>query len=459
MIFSSITFLFFFLPGVLLLVFATPQRLRNFLLLLASLLFYAWGEGIYLLALLASIFINFLCGQLLASREDRRSAKAILIFGIVLNIAMLAFFKYANFIADNLNPLLLSLQLPKLTLAAIHRPIGISFFTFQAISYLVDISRRQVKPAKNPLDFALYLSFFPVILAGPILRYPQIADDLHSRHRSIQGFAEGAQRFILGLGKKVLLANPLALIADQIFALPGRELSPSLAWLAALCYTLQIYFDFSGYSDMAIGIGRLFGFHLPENFNYPYISRSIREFWRRWHISLSSWLRDYLYIPLGGSRQGTIRTFLNLLLVFLLCGLWHGASWTFILWGLYHGFFLVMERSRLEQWRQRLWPPLQQAQTLLVIMIGWVLFRSETLTDAFRFFSLMAGVRIPCPAAIPHPPSSSTARHSWNWPWPCSFPCPSCPPWDDGRNGFWPDPVRISTPGSTELSISRNYQS
>ncbi len=392
MIFSSITFLFFFLPGVLLLVFSTPRHLRNILLLLASLLFYAWGENIYILALLASILTNFLCGQLLASHEGRGSSRAILIFGVVLNIAMLAFFKYANFIADNLNPFLWSLHLPELALDPIHRPIGISFFTFQAISYLVDISRRQVKPARNPLDFALYLSFFPVILAGPILRYPQLAKELRSRHCSIQGFAEGSQRFILGLAKKVLLANPLALIADQIFALPGRELSPSLAWLAALCYTLQIYFDFSGYSDMAIGLARLFGFHLPENFNYPYMSRSIREFWRRWHITLSSWLRDYLYIPLGGSRQGTLRTFLNLLIVFLLCGLWHGASWTFILWGLYHGFFLVVERSRLEQWRQRLWPPLQQAQTFLVIMVGWILFRSETLADAFRFLSLMAGV-------------------------------------------------------------------
>lgn len=392
MIFSSITFLFFFLPGVLLLVFALPQRLRNILLLLTSLFFYLWGEGTYLLVLLASILTNSLCGHLLTAQEGGRHSRMILIIGIFLNVAMLAFFKYANFFTNTLNPLLSSLHLPQLALNSRHLPIGISFFTFQAISYLIDISRQQVKPAKNPIDFALYLSFFPVILAGPILRYPQIANDLHSRSHNFHHFAEGIQRFIIGLAKKVLLATPLALMADQIFALPSHELSPSLAWLGALCYTLQIYFDFSGYSDMAIGLARLFGFHLPENFNYPYVSRSIREFWRRWHISLSTWLRDYLYIPLGGSKQGMIRTFLNLLIVFLLCGLWHGANWTFIVWGLYHGFFLILERSKLEQWRMKIWSPLQQAQTLVIIMVGWVLFRSETLADAVHFLSLMAGI-------------------------------------------------------------------
>lgn len=391
MIFSSISFLFFFLPGILLLFFLTPWRLRNPLLLFASLLFYTWGEGLYLLVLLASIITNALCGKLMAAGSGH-SSRAALILGIALNLAMLAFFKYANFFADNLNPFLLSLHLPLLTLDPVHRPIGISFFTFQAIAYLIDVSRQQTKPAANPLDLALYLSFFPVILAGPILRYPQLAEELRSRHSSIPDLAEGSRRFILGLAKKVLLANPLALLTNQIFALPGHELSPSLVWLAALCYTLQIYFDFSGYSDMAIGVARLFGLRLPENFNYPYISRSIREFWRRWHISLSSWLRDYLYIPLGGSRKGTLRTFSNLLIVFLLCGLWHGASWTFIVWGLYHGLFLILERSGLEQWRQKLWPPLQQLQTLIIIMVGWVLFRSETLAEAFRFLSLMVGM-------------------------------------------------------------------
>jgi alginate O-acetyltransferase complex protein AlgI len=326
------------------------------------------------------------------THKDGRLPQVMLIFGVSLNVLMLAFFKYANFFVETVNPFLLFLYLPSLAIDPVHRPIGISFFTFQAISYLVDIYRQQVKPAKNPLGFALYLSFFPVCLAGPILRYPQFAEELRSRHSSTRDFVDGSQRFIMGFAKKVLLANPLALITDQIFALPARELSPSLVWLGVLCYTLQIYFDFSGYSDMAIGIARFFGLHIPENFNYPYASRSIREFWRRWHISLSSWLRDYLYIPLGGSRKGTIRTFSNLLIVFFICGLWHGASWTFILWGLYHGFFLVLERSSLEQWRKKLWPPLQHVQTILIIMVGWVLFRSETMADALRFFSLMAGV-------------------------------------------------------------------
>ncbi|MFH2122318.1 MAG: MBOAT family O-acyltransferase [Pseudomonadota bacterium] len=392
MIFSSVTFLFFFLPGVLSIVFLAPWRWRNFLLLLASLLFYVWGEGIYVLMLLASIIINSICGQMIDTHKDGRLSRAILISGVSLNIVMLAFFKYANFFVETVNPFLLLLHLPSLVIDPVHRPIGISFFTFQAISYLVDIYRQQVKPAKNPFNFALYLSFFPVCLAGPILRYPQFAEELRTGRSTVRDFVDGSQRFLMGLAKKVLLANPLALIADQIFALPARELSPSLVWLGVLCYTLQIYFDFSGYSDMAIGIARFFGLHIPENFNYPYSSRSIREFWRRWHISLSTWLRDYLYIPLGGSRQGTGRTFLNLLVVFFLCGLWHGASWTFICWGLYHGFFLVLERSRLEQWRKKLWIPLQHLQTMLIIMVGWVLFRSETMADALRFFSLMSGM-------------------------------------------------------------------
>jgi alginate O-acetyltransferase complex protein AlgI len=390
--FSSIPFLFFFLPAALVLVFLTPWRLRNLFLLLASLLFYIWGDGAYVLVLLASILTNFICGGMLTTRGGSRHSKAVLIFGLFFNLFMLAFFKYANFFISSFNPLLLSLHLPQFTLEPGHLPAGISFFTFQAIAYLVDIFRQKTEPAKNPFDFALFLSFFPVILAGPILRYPQIAEDLHARNLNIHSFAEGCQRFIIGLAKKVLLANPLALIADQIFSLPSAELSTPLAWLGALCYTLQIYFDFSGYSDMAIGLARIFGIHIPENFNYPYISRSIREFWRRWHISLSSWLRDYLYIPLGGSRQGSTRTLLNLLIVFLLCGLWHGASWTFILWGLYHGIFLILERTRLEQWRMKIWTPLLQLQTFVVIMVGWVLFRSKTLPDALHFLALMAGI-------------------------------------------------------------------
>jgi alginate O-acetyltransferase complex protein AlgI len=391
MIFSSVTFLFFFLPGALFSVFLAPWRWRNVLLLLASLLFYVWGEGVYVLMLLASILINFICGRMIDNHRNRRFPRLFLVVGVSCNLLMLAGFKYADFFIETLNPFLFLLHLPSLAIGPIHRPIGISFFTFQAISYLVDIYRQHERPAAKALDFGLYLSFFPVCLAGPILRYPRFSEELRSHHGSVHDFVDGSQRFIMGLAKKVLLANPLASIADQIFSLPAQDLSSSLVWLAVLCYTLQIYFDFSGYSDMAIGIARLFGIHIPENFNYPYASRSIREFWRRWHISLSSWLRDYLYIPLGGSRQGAIRTFLNLLIVFLLCGLWHGASWTFILWGLYHGFFLALERSRLEYWRNKLWQPLQHILTMLIVMVGWVLFRSETMADGLCFLSLMAG--------------------------------------------------------------------
>ncbi len=392
MIFSSIPFLFFFLPSALLLVFSSPRRWQSFALLVASLIFYFWGEGTYELVLLLSVLVNFLYGRLLAARNGLRPARYFLLGGVFLNIALLAGFKYVHFFAGSLNPALVFFHLPQLAMVPIHVPLGISFFTFQAIAYLIDIFRQQTRPAANILDFALYLSFFPVSLAGPILRYPQFIKELSARQSSFRAFSEGCQRFIMGLAKKVLLANPMALLADQIFALPVTNLSPTLAWLGALCYTLQIYYDFSGYSDMAIGIARLFGIQIPENFNYPYIARSIREFWRRWNISLSSWLRDYLYIPLGGSRKGTARTLMNLLATFFLCGLWHGASWNFILWGLYHGLFLILERSPFEQWRTKVWPFLQQFQTLLIVMVGWVLFRSATITEAWNFLAVMAGV-------------------------------------------------------------------
>ncbi len=391
MIFSSIPFLFFFLPGALLLFFAVPRHRQSFALLVASLLFSLWGEGTFELALLGSIGVNFLYGRLLAKNNERHPARGLLLGGVFLNLALLAGFKYAPFFAGMLNPALVFLHLPPLAVSAIHIPLGISFFTFQAIAYLVDIFRHKTRPAANLVDFALYLSFFPVTLAGPILRYPHFIQELAARQCGFEGFSEGVQRFILGLAKKVLLATPLALLADQIFTLPAPNLSPALAWLGALCYTLQIYYDFSGYSDMAIGIARLFGIRIPENFNYPYIARSIRDFWRRWHISLSSWLRDYLYIPLGGSRNGTPRTLINLLVSFLLCGLWHGASWNFILWGGYHGVFLLLERSPIERWRTKTWPVVQQIQTLVIVMVGWVFFRSLTLADAWHFLLAMAG--------------------------------------------------------------------
>ena len=391
MVFSSITFLFFFLPAVLLLNGCSRGRGSNVLLLVASLLFYAWGEGIYLLVMLTSILGNFAAGLLIDRCRPTTAGRAALGLGVGLNLVLLGFFKYATFLVDNLNQLLALVGLPAVALAPVHLPIGISFFTFQAISYLMDVHRGTVRAQRNPLDLGLFIALFPQLIAGPIVRYHDIAAEIVRRRVTSADFAAGAERFLYGLAKKVLLANPLGLVADKIFALPVAELSPSLCWLGALCYTFQIYYDFSGYSDMAIGLGRMFGFHFLENFNYPYIAASIRDFWRRWHISLSSWLRDYVYIPLGGNRGGAVRTAANLWAVFFLCGLWHGAAWTFVAWGLFHGFFLVIERSPLGRLLDRLWLPLRHLLTLVVVVAGWVLFRSETLAEALAFLGIMAG--------------------------------------------------------------------
>lgn len=391
MVFSSVTFLFFFLPAALGLYFCSGKH-KNLLLLAASLLFYAWGEGIYLLVMLASITVNYGCGRLMFSfARNSEPSKMVLALAIVYNFSVLAFFKYSNFLVENLNHILQTIQLPEIQLNPVHLPIGISFFTFQAVSYLVDVYKGKVAPQKNLVNLGLYIALFPQLIAGPIVRYHDIAKALVSRRVDIDDFAQGVQRFIFGLSKKVLLANPLALVADKIFALPANELTTPLAWLGALCYTLQIYYDFSGYSDMAIGLGRMFGFRFLENFNYPYISKSIQEFWRRWHISLSSWLRDYLYIPLGGNRHGSLRTYCNLLTVFLICGLWHGASWTFICWGLYHGFFLILERTPLGALQQKLWSPLRYILTIFIVVLGWVLFRSDTLGNALQYTAIMLG--------------------------------------------------------------------
>jgi len=392
MVFSSITFLFFFLPAVLLLYWMSGKA-RNILLLSASLFFYAWGEGVYVLLMLISITINFSGGLLISKSRSAATSRLFLVLSVFLNLLILCFFKYANFVADNLNLLLSSLSLLTIDLEPVRLPIGISFFTFQALSYIIDVYRKKVLPQKNFINLALYISLFPQLIAGPIVRYSDIAESIENRVASMSNVAQGIQRFLFGLAKKILLANPIAAIADQIFMLPDNELSLPLAWLGALCYTLQIYFDFSGYSDMAIGLGRMFGFHFLENFNYPYISKSIREFWRRWHISLSSWFRDYLYIPLGGNRASPIRTHINLLIVFVLCGIWHGASWTFVVWGLYHGFFLILERTSFGSLTARMWPPFRIAVTFLVILVGWVIFRSDTLSGAVSFLSVMLGAQ------------------------------------------------------------------
>ena len=391
MVFSSSVFLLLFLPILLGLYFIVPRQARNAVLLAGSLFFYTWGEHFYTLIMLGSIAGNYLFGLWIDAPFQRPSRQVRLALAITGNLAILFIFKYTNFLLAQINPGLMALGLSPVKLMHDHLPIGISFFTFQSLSYVIDVYRGVSPVQKNPFHLALYISLFPQLIAGPIVRYHDIARQLVSRHVNLDLFAQGIQRFILGLGKKMLIANTVSVVADQVFSLSPDNLTPSIAWLGALCYTLQIYFDFSGYSDMAIGLGKMFGFHFKENFEYPYISRSIKEFWRRWHISLSTWFRDYLYIALGGNRKGAGRTYFNLVLVFFLCGLWHGANWTFAMWGLYHGVFLLLERLPWSHALGRLWRPIQHVYVLVLVVIGWVLFRADSLPHAMRFVAAMWG--------------------------------------------------------------------
>jgi alginate O-acetyltransferase complex protein AlgI len=391
MVFSSAVFLFLFLPAVLGFYFLAPNRFKNHVLLLSSLFFYAWGEKAFVLVMLATILANYVYGLLIDRLRGERRGKIVLGIAIATNLGFLIVFKYANFLTDNLNHLLSSFGSGAVHLAPVHLPIGISFFTFQAMSYVIDVARGDVPVQRNLLRMALYKSLFPQLIAGPIVRYREVAKDIGERIVTLSDFAAGVRRFIIGLGKKMLIANTLAGPADAIFNLSAGELTPGLAWLGIACYTLQLYFDFSGYSDMAIGLGRMFGFHFGENFNYPYVARSVTEFWRRWHISLSTWFRDYLYIPLGGNRGSAARTYFNLVLVFFLCGLWHGASWNFILWGLFHGVLLITERlglSRLLAGRMTL---LSHLYLMVAVMIGWVFFRATTILQSCSFIAAMFG--------------------------------------------------------------------
>ena len=391
MVFSSPIFLFLFLPVVLALCAFGGLRWRNSLLLVFSVIFYAWGEVVFVFLMLGSALLNHFLGQWVDREAEPSRRKWAVGIAIVLNIGTLAFFKYANFAVANLNAFLALVHVAPVKMDPVRLPIGISFFTFHALSYVIDIYRRKWSAAKNPADVALYIFFFPQLIAGPILRWSAIAPQLAKRVVTREGFAEGVRRFVGGFAKKMIIANVVAVPTDKIFALDSSQLTTPLAWMAVICYTLQIYFDFSGYSDMAVGLGKMFGFTFLENFNFPYVSQSIKDFWRRWHISLSSWFRDYLYIPLGGNRCPAWRNHLNLVIVFFLCGLWHGASWTFVIWGLYHGLFLVLERTRFGAWIDVLPRPLRHAYTLLVVMVGWVLFRAETFPQAASFLGNMAG--------------------------------------------------------------------
>jgi len=394
MVFSSPLFLFLFLPVALALYFGVPRAARNTVLLLASLLFYAWGEPRFVLILLASVSLNYALGLLIERYHEGFAGKAVLFGAVSINIGLLLFYKYAVFAVESVDAIR-ALVFPRaapMSMGHIALPLGISFFTFHQLSYVIDVRRRQATAQRNPLRLALYIAFFPQLIAGPIVRYHEIAHQLIWRHIDTVRFAAGAERFVLGLGKKMLIANTVAVSADAIFGLPAEQLATPLAWLGIVCYSLQIYFDFSGYSDMAVGLAALFGFRFPENFNYPYIAISLTDFWRRWHISLSLWFRDYLYIPLGGNRGSPLRTYSNLTAVFFLCGLWHGASWTFVVWGIYHGAFLVVERMGMGRVLAR-WPrALRHAYALLAIMMGWVLFRADTLAHAGLYFRALAGL-------------------------------------------------------------------
>lgn len=385
MVFSSMFFLWCFLPIILVLYFISNNRFKNIILLIGSLIFYAWGEPKYIILMLFSILINYIIGLLIDKFQNRK--KGILILGILVNLGLLGYFKYFNFGIDIINRLFTNEALQAKTIIL---PIGISFYTFQILSYIIDLYRGKTKVQKNILNLALYVSFFPQLIAGPIVKYKDIEEQINKRKVTIDLFADGIRRFVYGLSKKVILANNLAFITDSILKNNVETLNTPIVWLAAITYTLQIYFDFSGYSDMAIGLGKMFGFDFPENFNLPYISQSITEFWRRWHISLSTWFKEYLYIPLGGNRKGKIRQYINLIIVFFATGLWHGASFNFIAWGLYYGAFLIVEKMfLLKILKNNKLKFINSIYTLLVVIVGWVLFRANGLMHALELIKLM----------------------------------------------------------------------
>ncbi len=387
MVFSSLLFLFVYLPIVLAIYYIVPRRWRNLWLFIANLVFYGWGEPVYILLMLFSICINYASGILIArDRDNQRRAKRILIGDIVVNLALLGFFKYFDLFAATLS------RIPGISIPTLHLalPIGISFYTFQTMSYPIDIYRGDAKLQRSFISFGTFVALFPQLIAGPIVRYKDIAEQLDFRAGGVDQFASGVRRFTVGLGKKVLIANNIGALWDIYAAKPSAELTVLGSWLGILAFSLQIYFDFSGYSDMAIGLGRMLGFEFLENFNYPYISKSVTEFWRRWHISLGTWFRDYVYIPLGGNRKGPRRQILNLLVVWALTGFWHGANWTFLCWGLYYALFLIIEKLFLLKRLEKV-PVPATAYTLLVAVCGWVLFDLPSVSAAAAYYRSMFG--------------------------------------------------------------------
>ena len=414
MLFSSNVFLFAFLPAVLLLYYISPIRLRNAVLLLFSLFFYGWGEPVYLFLMIGDILLNYICGRWINFQRSRgKSGKSALITGIVMNLLLLGYFKYAGFLFGDLVP-------------DIPLPIGISFYIFQSMSYIIDVYRNDAPMQKNVLTFGTYVTLFPQLIAGPIVRYTDVAQMLQQRKESISQFASGVQLFIIGLAKKVLLANTMGNLWNLLQVQEGTL----TAWVGLLAYTLQIYFDFSGYSDMAIGLGRMFAFEFLENFNYPYISSSITEFWRRWHISLSTWFKEYVYIPLGGNRKGLSRQIINIIIVWLLTGLWHGASWNFVLWGGYYAVLLIIEKAFLLNWLRKIPAVLRHVYTMFAVMLGWALFYFEDMISLGSFIGRLFTPASSAPATRWRWSPATTAPRRWRSS-PVTGPCPS-----SGRTGI-----------------------
>lgn len=395
MVFSSLLFLFRFLPIVLLLYFIAPGKLKNLVLFLMSLIFYAWGEPIYVVLMLFSTVVDYTHGLLVQHFKDQgkmKRARMVVASSVVINLALLCFFKYSDFLINNLNHLF-GLEIANLNLGL---PIGISFYTFQTMSYTIDVYRGDARVQKNIISFGAYVALFPQLIAGPIVQYKTVDEQMNHRRVTWEGFAYGVQRFVIGLGKKVLLANNIGLLWDHIKALSSGngELSVLTAWIGALAFAFQIYFDFSGYSDMAIGLGAMFGFRFNENFNYPYESRSITEFWRRWHISLGTWFKEYVYIPLGGNRCGKARQIRNILFVWALTGIWHGASWNFMMWGIYFGVLLVVEKLWLLKFLEKLPGWVQNVYTMFLVLISWMIFAFDSMKEGAAYIGRMFGMAV-----------------------------------------------------------------
>lgn len=388
MVFSSSIFLLYFLPLFLGIYFLSPQKLKNLIIVLASLFFYTWGAPLFVFVLCSSLVLDFFVAKKIASSDEVKK-RAWLIFSIITSVALMLYFKYANFFIENVNQMLGSFGVKKVEWTKVALPVGISFFTFHQLSYIIDVYRGVKKPMDNIVNYGLYILFFPQLIAGPIIRFNEISDQIIDRknQETLDNKLLGIFRFIIGLSKKVLIANSMGAVADSFFNSPIADLGTQQAWIAILAYTFQIYFDFSGYSDMAIGLARIMGFVFPENFNNPYIAESITDFWRRWHITLSRWMRDYLYIPLGGNKVSSSRMYLNLWIVFLISGFWHGASWNFVIWGTYHGLFLIFDRLFLVKATSKIGKIPRIILTFFIVVMGWVFFRIEHFDDAILFIT------------------------------------------------------------------------